>query len=145
MVKRKPSKLFSPFSRFTFFFFAVFMLQIQSHVHVSSPNMCVFFFSLVPSPRQGPQATGCWLCSRGAFPAPFCTALAGLLGVFQFGLCSQLACYIFYSCMYIFMNISLSGLQLDGRDYHKKYLYHVCLMIKAHVRLSCIDIMLACI
>lgn len=81
MVKRKPSKLFSPLSRFTFFFVAVFMLQTQSHVHVSSPiNVCVFF--LVPSPRQGPQATGCWLCSRGAFQPPFCTALVGLLGVF---------------------------------------------------------------
>lgn len=45
MVKRKPSKLFSPLSRFTFFFVAVFMLQTQSHVHVSSPiNVCVFFF-----------------------------------------------------------------------------------------------------
>ena len=80
MVKRKPSKLFNPFSRFTFFFLLYSCFKF-SHMYTFPHLTCGVFF-LAPSPRQGPQATGCWLCSRGAFPAPFCTALAGLLGVF---------------------------------------------------------------
>lgn len=102
MVKRKPSKLFSPLSRFTFFFVAVFMLQTQSHVHVSSPiNVCVFFFSTIA--QAGASGHRLLALQQRCVPTPFlhctCWVVRSLL-VWSL----QPACLLYLIHIYIYIH-----------------------------------------